>query len=76
MYNHCYGNTSHSPGSLLVAAAHFGGYVLGGDIDRVLVHGRGEGLRDQSAFVVGVTSAVLGVGRTDIQGRHRPEMER
>ena len=30
------------PGSLLVAAAHFGGYVLGGDIDRVLIHGRGD----------------------------------
>eukprot|EP00731_Ephydatia_muelleri_P010653 Em0005g1239a len=29
-------------GSLLVAAAHFGGYVLGGDIDRVLIHGRGR----------------------------------
>lgn len=30
------------PGSLLVACAHFGGYVLGSDIDMILVHGRGR----------------------------------
>ena len=29
-------------GSLLIACAHFGGYVLGSDIDAVLVHGRGK----------------------------------
>jgi len=29
-------------GSLLIACAHFGGYVLGSDIDMILVHGRGR----------------------------------
>ena len=33
--------TSSSLGSILVACAHYGGYVLGADIDRNLLHGRG-----------------------------------
>ena len=28
-------------GSVLIACAHYGGYVLGADIDSTLVHGRG-----------------------------------
>ena len=28
-------------GSVLVACAHYGGYVMGADIDGTLVHGRG-----------------------------------
>ena len=35
-------------GSLLVACAHFGGYVLGSDIDMILVHGRGRQVRPHS----------------------------
>jgi tRNA G10 N-methylase Trm11 len=29
-------------GSLLVSASHFGAYTLGGDIDKTLLHGRGQ----------------------------------
>ena len=29
-------------GSLLVAAAHFGAFTLGADIDKTLLHGRGS----------------------------------
>ena len=33
--------SSPSPGSLLVAGAHFGGFGMGADIDYPLIHGRG-----------------------------------
>ncbi len=33
------------PGSILVACAHHGGYVLGADIDKNLIHGRGVCVR-------------------------------
>ena len=29
-------------GSLLLACAHYGGYTIGTDINKVLLHGRGE----------------------------------
>ena len=31
-----------SSGSIMVACAHYGGYVLGSDIDWSLAHGRGQ----------------------------------
>jgi hypothetical protein len=34
--------TIYSTGSLLVAAAHHGAYVMGMDIDYKLLHGRGK----------------------------------
>ena len=46
-----YGNSMHTSchfnkalsliGSVLVACAHFGAYVMGSDIDYTLLHGRG-----------------------------------
>ena len=42
--NYAYYVTSscHTPGSLLVAGAHFGGFGMGADIDYLLLHGRGK----------------------------------
>lgn len=35
-------------GSLLVAAAYYGGYVLGVDIDFLMIHGRTKPTRKQT----------------------------
>jgi tRNA (guanine10-N2)-methyltransferase len=35
-------------GSILVACAHYGGYVIGSDIDWTIVHGRGRSSRSTS----------------------------
>ncbi|XP_055328397.1 tRNA (guanine(10)-N2)-methyltransferase homolog isoform X2 [Paramacrobiotus metropolitanus] len=37
-------------GSLLIAAAHFGGYTMGSDIDRTLLYGRGKSTRAKNTW--------------------------
>lgn len=44
-------------GSLLVAASHFGGYVLGSDIDFLMLHGKTRPTRIQAKVRIYIGSA-------------------